>query len=137
MDLPRENVLAGAAFSGQQDCRVARRSDCSRKSCFDCGEQLEAVHLGHSPIAKNEIERPLTIHQGECVASAFGQRNLMLTGPQEAAESVADIFFIVDDEQFCQLDTPRMRQLDHERPALSEGIQESSYGQHPLNKAYA
>jgi hypothetical protein len=26
VDLPRENVLAGAAFSGQQDCRVARRS---------------------------------------------------------------------------------------------------------------
>jgi hypothetical protein len=33
----------------------------------------------------------------------------VLPGTQEATEGVADIFFVVDDEQFCHLDAPRAR----------------------------
>jgi hypothetical protein len=89
---------------------------------FDFVEQLKAVHLGHSPIAENEIERPIAIHQAECLPPAFGYCNGVFTGTQEAAQGVANIFFIVDDEQFCHLDAPRVRQLDYERVALSGGI---------------
>src|SRR5208283_4644109 len=97
-----------------------------RKFGFDRVQQLEAVDLGHSPIAENEIERSIAIHQGECLASAFGYRNLVLTGTQEPTESVAYVFFVIDDEQFCHLDAPRVRQLDYERAALNGGIQKDA-----------
>ena len=83
--------------------------DRGRKFCFDRVEQLEAVHLGHSPITENEIERSVAIHHGECLASAFGYGNLVLPGTQEATEGLADVFFIVNDEEFCHLDAPRVR----------------------------
>ncbi len=206
MDLSSENVLAGAAFSSEQDCRVARGGsesrlykgpilrapcrqqryaidriaqssnlgpqflhfkrtinrvlnlikrerlgdivvgtsfhrcysildrgisshqyhDCGRIFRFDFGEQLEAVHLGHSPIAENEIERPIATDQGKRLASAFGYSNLVVAGAQKAAEGVADIFFIVNYEQFCHLDAPRVRKLDYEGAALSGGIQKDA-----------
>ena len=98
----RHSILDRAVRSHQYHDR-------GRKFCFDRVEQLEAVHLGHSPIAENEIERSIAIHQGECLASAFGYRNLVLTGTQEATESVADVLLIVNDEEFCHLDAPRAR----------------------------
>ena len=74
---------------------------------FDFVEQLEAVHLGHSPIAQHEIERPVTVRESKCFTSAFGDRNFVVVRAQKAAEGVANIFFVVNDKQFCHLDAPR------------------------------
>jgi len=93
---------------------------------MDFVEQLKAVHLGHSPIAENEIERPIAVSEGKCLTSAFGYRNFVLARTQEAAEGIANIFFVVNDEQFCHLDAPRVRQLDYERAPLSGGIQKDA-----------
>src|SRR6202040_536286 len=75
---------------------------------------------------QNEIERTVTIHQGKRLTSAFGYSNRVLAGTQEAPEGVTDIFFIVNDEQFCHLDAPGVRQLDYEGAALSGRIQKDA-----------
>jgi hypothetical protein len=50
----------------------------------------------------------------------------VVAGAQKAAEGVADIFFIVNDQQFRHLDAPGVRELDYEGAALSGGIQKDA-----------
>jgi hypothetical protein len=87
---------------------VGRHLDNNRRLAgfLDFPEELQAVHLGHPPIAKHEVEVADAFDQPKRLGAAFRAMNLIVEWLQSPDQTHTDVS-VVDDQQFRHRDAFR------------------------------